>query len=177
MHECSLVDPSRLFACFPAGTLTPLTLIMRVRPHKLRPLVLQEADLLPQPKIDDAGRREGVAVDSDPQWFQHRQTVGDWKRSTARSADWLRTRVVHCLLSKFSTDFSVMCNIYMHILYIILASVSSRPSKTGGGIAMFRGEGVWGDRRGGVWRGAVPLPNGGLGAVPPEKIWKLGNKY
>jgi len=46
-----------------------------------------------------------------------------------------------------------------------------------GEIAMFRGEGVWGDRRGGVWGEAMPLPNGGLGAVPPEKFLKFGNKY
>jgi len=27
------------------------------------------------------------------------------------------------------------------------------------------------------WGGAVSLPNGALGAVPPEKFLKFGNKY
>jgi len=38
---------------------------------------------------------------------------------------------------------------------------------------MFRRKEYGGDRRGGVWGGA----NGGLGAVPPEKFLKFGNKY
>jgi len=46
-------------------------------------------------------------------------------------------------------------------------SVSSRPPKTGGGIAMFRGEGVWGRSKG------VPLPNGDLGGFAPRKIFEI----
>jgi len=38
--------------------------------------------------------------------------------------------------------------------------------KDQGDIEMFRGKEYGGDRRGWVWGGAVPLPNGGLGAVP-----------
>jgi len=65
----------------------------------------------------------------------------------------------------------------MRAATVCASSVSSRPPKTGGEIAMFRGKGYGGEQRGGVWGGAVSLPNGGLGAVPPEKFLKFGNKY
>ena len=59
-------------------------------------------------------------------------------------------------------------------------SVSSTPQGPGE-IEMFRGEGVWGNRRGWVWGGAgdglCPSPTVSLGAVPPENFLNFSNKY
>jgi len=42
---------------------------------------------------------------------------------------------------------------------------------------MFKGEGILSVRRGGVWRGAVPLPNMGVWRLAPRKIFKFSNIY
>jgi len=55
----------------------------------------------------------------------------------------------------------------------LIVSVFHLHPKDRGEIEMFRGKEYGGDRRGGVWEGAVPLPNRGSGGCAPRIFFNL----